>query len=130
MLKLPVPMFQVTSRSLCKMVSDERFLHFWAKGLRTSLHLKSLKPPCCLAGVTYLFFPGGGFVTAVILATFLMVQTAASGSADTGQAQAGSAASVPVISDRVRYSLLDHPSIQTGRARTCQAIHRLGIQHA
>ena len=112
------------------MVSDERFLHFWAKGLRTSLHLKSLKPPCCLAGVTYLFFPGGGFVTAVILATFLMVQTAASGSADTGQAQTSSAASVPVISDRVRYSLLDHPSIQTGRARTCQAIHRLGIQRA
>ena len=81
---------------------------------------------------------GGGLVLALILTGFLLVRPGAPGHADTGQTDtgqtdtgslAGSSADI-VLSDRVRASLLDHPSIQTGRARTCQAIHRLGIQHA
>ena len=67
-------------------------------------------------------------LTVVCAALLLLLQT--DGFAQTTQIQTDQAAEFPVIPDKIRSSLLDHPSIQTGRARTCQAIHRLGIQHA
>ena len=113
------------------MVGDARFLHFRARIFKTGLAVQSRVPD--KAKGLCLPHPGtgwlrGGKLTGLVAGLFLLVQAGAA--AETTQTQTNAGAGFPVISDKIRYSLLDHPSIQTGRARTCQAIHRLGIQHA
>ena len=111
------------------MVGDARFLYFRAKFFKTDTAAQSFLPDkagglCSLrASPAWL---KKSRLTACLTAVFLLFQAGAEAQTTQAQTDAG----FPVISDKIRFSLLDHPSIQTGRARTCQAIHRLGIQHA
>ena len=111
------------------MVGDARFLYFRAKFFKTDTAAQSFLPD--KAGGLFSLRASPAWLkksrlTACLTAVFLLFQAGAEAQTTQAQTDAG----FPVISDKIRFSLLDHPSIQTGRARTCQAIHRLGIQHA
>ena len=119
------------------MVGDARFLHFRARIVKTDWPVKVFIPDkgkglCPLPPEASRFRLSK--LTGLFTAVFVLLQAGAvaqtTQTTQTTQTQSTAGEGFPVISDKIRYSLLDHPSIQTGRARTCQAIHRLGIQHA
>ena len=116
------------------MVGDARFLHFRARIVKTDWPVKVFIPDkgkglCPLPPEASRFRLSK--LTGLFTAVFVLLQAGAvAQTTQTTQTQSTAGEGFPLISDKIRYSLLDHPSIQTGRARTCQAIHRLGIQHA
>ena len=101
------------------MVGDARFLHFRARIVKTDWPVKVFIPDkgkglCPLPPEASRFRLSK--LTGLFTAVFVLLQAGAvPQTTQTTQTQSTAGEGFPVISDKIIYSLLDHPSIQTGR---------------